>query len=293
MRTLALVFSLMFVLVGSGIAEVPHLINYQGKLVDKNSGSPITTQTPIEFHLYDANTGGNDLWGETANITPDTNGVFNHLLGSVVPLPAIEPSGDDLWLGVTVGSDSEMTPRQQIVTVGYAIAAEAAETVKGENLSVSDLGNVSRPNQSYVVVHHPTDISQGPIPSNASTIVNFSRVEFDTQGEFDPDTHKFTATEAGQYLVVTGVLFTEVVANKNYSVIINSSAHGPSHPTEVVGKNSAAEGQSNIGSIASAILDLGAGDQVWVTVDHNAGVDDQVMIYWRRYNTYLHITKLN
>ena len=58
-------------------------------------------------------------------MTPDANGVFNVLLGSVTPIESIPQSGN-CWLEVTVGA-SVIAPRTRIVSAGYAYNAQEAD----------------------------------------------------------------------------------------------------------------------------------------------------------------------
>ncbi|GFE60792.1 hypothetical protein [Geobacter sp. AOG2] len=113
--------------------EVPHVINYQGTLTDK-SGTPVANgQYKITFKIYSSQTGGssvwNETWGDTAATPPTssvgvTNGSFNVMLGTFSPLSStFFATYPRAYLGVTVGSDSEMLPRQMISSVGYAFAA--------------------------------------------------------------------------------------------------------------------------------------------------------------------------
>jgi len=105
-------------------ADVPHLINFQGRIAD-TAGNPITGTRSITFNMYDAEGGGNLLWHEThPNITV-TDGIFEVLIGSVSSLDL--PFDKQYYLGIQVGSDPEMTPRQKIASVGYAYKAEKAE----------------------------------------------------------------------------------------------------------------------------------------------------------------------
>lgn len=122
-------------------ALVPDALTQQGRLLDA-SGNPVPDNTPvsIQFKLYDAATGGSVLWSETQSVTP-VSGYFSARLGDVTPLP-YGPSGvldgHVRYLGVTVGNDPEMTPRQPIVSAPYALLS---------NDAVGDL--------------HPTTISVG------------------------------------------------------------------------------------------------------------------------------------
>jgi len=102
-------------------AEVPKLINYQGHLTDKG-GNPLTGTFSITFTIYDSETDGTALWTETQGTVAVNNGLFNILLGTatVGGIPESVFDGADRWLGVAVESDSETSPRQQLVSVPYA-----------------------------------------------------------------------------------------------------------------------------------------------------------------------------
>jgi hypothetical protein len=99
---------------------------YQGRLAD-GAGNPITAQTPMIFRLYAAQTGGVPLWEEQwtgPNSVQVSDGLFNVMLGSLVPIDQEVITGHGtLWLGVTAGSDDEMTPRVQLGSVPFAVQA--------------------------------------------------------------------------------------------------------------------------------------------------------------------------
>jgi hypothetical protein len=63
-------------------AQVPSLINYQGRLTDSN-GSPITGTKNFSLQIFDAETGGNLLYTETiGEIALGANGVYSFQFGS-------------------------------------------------------------------------------------------------------------------------------------------------------------------------------------------------------------------
>jgi hypothetical protein len=128
----------------------PALINYQGKLTDQ-TGAPLPTGTyGIQFRIWDDATasGTNDLiWGQQQNVTIQSNGVFNVILGAPggSPIPGATPAvnslayafaGSNCFLGVTVvaqtgtnlSAPSEILPRQQFLSVPFAISAANAGT---------------------------------------------------------------------------------------------------------------------------------------------------------------------
>jgi hypothetical protein len=105
------------------LSAVPLRVNYQGYLT--SSGAPFDGTVPMTFSVYTALSGGSALWTETHASVAVTNGVYNIILGSVDPLDL--PFDTQYYLGVQVGADAEMTPRQQLTSIGYAINADTAE----------------------------------------------------------------------------------------------------------------------------------------------------------------------
>ncbi len=111
------------------VAAVPQLINYQGVL-ETSTGTPIAGPVNLTFSIYAVASGPDvALWTETQNNVAVTNGLFNVLLGSVTPLPGDLFQSVDRWLGIKVGTDAEMTPRQKLVSVAYSVKAGDADTL--------------------------------------------------------------------------------------------------------------------------------------------------------------------
>jgi hypothetical protein len=100
-------------------AQVPQKINYQGFLTDA-AKVPISVSLQLTFALYDVPTGGTALWFETQQVAVN-NGVFNVLLGTATPIPL--PFDVQYYLGITVGTDPQMTPRQPLASAPYALKA--------------------------------------------------------------------------------------------------------------------------------------------------------------------------
>jgi len=110
------------------LAQVPHLIRYQGQAVDSQS-VPLEGPYTLTFRLYDAETAGTKVWEEIQSNVPLQGGHFSVLLGQVTPLNGIN-WGVPCWLSVQVGADPELAPRQRITSVPLAIKAESADTAK-------------------------------------------------------------------------------------------------------------------------------------------------------------------
>ena len=109
-------------------ATVPGTINYQGYLTD-SSGDPINTGgTPlsITFSLYTVSSGGSAFWYETLPSVSVIDGVYSVILGESNSL-LNEDLTPPCYLGVKVGSDPEMMPRQKLTSTAYSISANQAE----------------------------------------------------------------------------------------------------------------------------------------------------------------------
>ena len=102
------------------------MLSYQGYLTDA-SGEPLTGDVDITFRLYDAPSGGAALWTEVhtnANAVPVADGLFNVMLGSLTPISSTVWSSGASYLGVQVGDDAEMAPREVVGAVPYAQVAD-------------------------------------------------------------------------------------------------------------------------------------------------------------------------
>jgi hypothetical protein len=103
-------------------AQVPQMINYQGKLTT-SAGAPVNDTLQIVFTIYADEAGTTPLWTETQPTVEILKGVFNVLLGSVDSIPDSVFDGTVRYLGVKVAGDSEITPRMPMVSVAYAYRA--------------------------------------------------------------------------------------------------------------------------------------------------------------------------
>lgn len=64
----------------------------------------------MAFRIYGAASGGSSLWSETHSSVSASSGRFSVILGSVTALNLAFTQ--DYWLSVQVGTDPEMSPRQ-------------------------------------------------------------------------------------------------------------------------------------------------------------------------------------
>ena len=114
-------------------SSVPNLIRYSGTLEATQAMTVSSAPVGVTFAIYNQQDGGAPIWQETQNVTLDSNGQYNVILGSTTAtgLP------DDLfsrqeqrWLGVQVQGHAEEA-RVLLVSVPYALKAHEAETLGG------------------------------------------------------------------------------------------------------------------------------------------------------------------
>ena len=123
------VLALVFVsFVADSNAILPGYMNYQGRLTDV-SGNPVADGSyDVTFNLYQHSA---SLWTETHSVTTN-DGYFSVELGSNgSPLPVWIFNLNQLWLGITVGTDSEITPRTRLTSVAHAYGVASIDDAEG------------------------------------------------------------------------------------------------------------------------------------------------------------------
>ncbi len=117
---------------GSPLGQGPSatMISYQGRLTDAD-GVPLSGDYQMRFALYDVPTEGTWCWEETQTVTV-SDGLFNVLLGSTNAIDHSCLTGD-VYLGIKIGDDSEMTPRELLTSVPFAVQAQdVTGLIKGQ-----------------------------------------------------------------------------------------------------------------------------------------------------------------
>ncbi len=100
-------------------------LNYQGILRDE-TGALVTGTRTMTFKIYDAAVNGNVLHSETINNVAVRDGLFTVVLGDATPIGANVFADAPRFIGLTVGSDPEMAPRQRLHPVPWAQQATTA-----------------------------------------------------------------------------------------------------------------------------------------------------------------------
>ena len=144
-----LVFLMLATILSAGAAGVPGSFNYQGVLRDGVGGPMPAQPTLVHFNLYDAATGGTLLWTNETTVLLDSNGLFNVTLPDVNgKLTGVIASNSEIFLGLAVGTGSEISPRQQLLSVPFALKAGDVSQASGdftvmEALSVGDGADIT------------------------------------------------------------------------------------------------------------------------------------------------------
>ncbi|MBI2482155.1 MAG: hypothetical protein HYV76_01135 [Candidatus Vogelbacteria bacterium] len=201
-------------------------INYQGKLTDSSNVAVSDGNYSIVFSLYTVSSGGSNVWTETKTVTV-TNGLFSTMLGSDTALSSVD-FNQTLYLGVKVGSDSEMTPRKTIGTVPAAFEADkldgldslsfinSATTTLPNVWSMSGLGQVGSSSATTTALGNlaviGTTIFNGLVSGYQQISAPFFTATSTTQASTFP---LFTGTTATITNATTTTLFSTTASSTN------------------------------------------------------------------------------
>jgi len=106
-------------------SDVPSSINYQGRLTN-SAGEPLSGTYNMTFRLYKVASGGTILDTDMHSVEV-TDGLFN----TAIDFNQDIFDGKDLWLGVAIGTVTEMTPRQELIAVPYALSLRPGANITG------------------------------------------------------------------------------------------------------------------------------------------------------------------
>ena len=119
-------------------SAVPLELTHQGRLLD-SAGTALSGSHDVDVTLYDAPSGGNVLWSGTHTGVLFEDGFYSLVLGTTDALDASTFDGDAVYLAIAIDNGSELSPRQGITSVPYAIHASTARDVVGGIADVSEV----------------------------------------------------------------------------------------------------------------------------------------------------------
>jgi hypothetical protein len=109
-------------------------LSVQGS-IQKSTGAAIDDgDYAITFKFYTTETGGSAIWSETQDPVEIIGGVYSVTLGSVIPLNV--PFDQPYFLGISVGTGQEHTPRTRLTSAPYALS------LLGQDNKFPSTGNV-------------------------------------------------------------------------------------------------------------------------------------------------------
>ena len=253
------------------------IISFQGRLTD-SIGNPIIAPIDLTYKFYTVSTGGSPITGSTRVCTasPDQDGVFANLIGSD-PGPSCTPAlpatifseNPQVWLGVTVGSElTEMSPRQQIANVGYAINAE---TLQGfpPGTTASTIPFISTQGDLLIAAATPGIRSTYTTANFVISSAKTTTIQSANAGDI-----VLSATDGGalRFNTFNGSLVERITVLSGGNVGIGSTSP-TSFKLEVAG---------NIGPDADNTRDLGSSSRYYANIYANNIVGSGALGYWKR-----------
>jgi len=144
------------------VAQVPELINYQGRLA--SDGELVNGSATIGFRIYDCEHDGIPLYAETQRVTI-VDGLYSAQIGASNAVPGALSqalSSRPAYLEIAVDGDT-LTPRERLTAVAYARVAASVEdgAITSASLAPGTLSGVSVKAlvEDFVVAY--TDVANG------------------------------------------------------------------------------------------------------------------------------------
>jgi hypothetical protein len=137
-----LLFIVSLILLPSTFAQVPHLLSYQGRLVDGTN--LVNGNVGLSLRLFDAASAGTKLY-EDSNTVAVVDGLYATHLGDDTTAGSLDVAlaATNVWLEVAV-DDVALTPRERIASVAYALVADTAASVTGPVSDSQLSANIAR-----------------------------------------------------------------------------------------------------------------------------------------------------
>jgi len=272
-------FSLLCLcLMTTALADIPRVINYQGRLTDA-SGEPVPTGNYlITFTIYDdpvSIISEHVKWTSGVRGVDVVDGLFSYNLGDSVALPPDLFSADmQLWLGIKIGTSAEMTPRIKLAAVPaayqalYSDSSDFTATVADLSVTTAKLADLAATSAKIAdLAITDSKIADLAILTAklADRVVTTEKIALQAVGTTELDDYSVTGEKLAPYAVVTGkinalAVTTEKLANgavirdkiadaainsaklENNAVTSNHIADGAIQFSDI-GPNGAADGQ--------------------------------------------------
>lgn len=167
--------------------DAPRVLQYDGRLlVDE---SPAIGTYDVTFSLFTEAEGGQSVWSEDHEVTPD-DGLFSVLLGSRNPLPPSVPADhDSLYLSMRIDGNQEMDPRLFMASTMYTLRAGLADGVQNGSIDADALADAAvssaklAPDAAVTSLNSQTGVVTLSAGSNVSIIEEDGTITISSSGE--------------------------------------------------------------------------------------------------------------
>ena len=198
MRRLVLLLILLL-LPSISKADVPKVLHFTSTL-SSAAGAVVLVPVKLRFRIYDEAVGGNTLWEELHDAVVPDAGLVSVLLGSNTEIPATVFSSGSRYLGVSVEDGPELSPRQRLVSVPYALGAATLKGLDSTSCSANQVIRRNAMNTGWVCSVDETSDNDGD-PAN----------EVNTSLDWNGATSTLSVTDSGgtKSAAITGFLKSE------------------------------------------------------------------------------------
>jgi len=152
-RILVAVFvACVLIMSSASLADIPQVINYQGRLCDSLNSPVPDGNYDVTLTLYTDPTGTTQIWTCSEAAVPVVNGLFTCRLGVTCSLPDnLFANNASVWLGIAIDTGPVSSPLTQILSVPFAYHSLRADTADYAGSTVvgwTDAGDVVHLQQS-------------------------------------------------------------------------------------------------------------------------------------------------
>ncbi len=132
MKKLLFTLAVCLFVVPAWSQSVPKTISFQGYLTDKTTGDPLNGNFDMRFALYDASTGGAELWFDDYTSVPVVKGLYSVILGDKKPINL--PFNQVYYVQMKVGLEN-LDTRLVLTSSGYSISSTNASNLTSGTVS--------------------------------------------------------------------------------------------------------------------------------------------------------------